>query len=100
MESLWKALETLPSADLFICSHPTAFCLLSFWLLRQPMLLHMSSTLLYGAPQDIQDFLGLARELITGPLPLVTLAEAEDKWRSKRMIQYNRSDLVNKVNIN
>ena len=24
----------------------------------------------------------------------------EDKWRSKRMIQYNRSDLVNKVNIN
>lgn len=84
MESLWNALETLPSADLFICSHPTALCLLSFWLLRQPMVLHMSSTLLYGAPQDIQDFLGLARELITGPLPLVTLAEAEIEKLKRR----------------
>ena len=44
------------------------------------------STLLYGAPPMVQDFLALARELMAGPLPLVTLAEASDAMSFKSLL--------------
>ncbi|CAE7035610.1 GIP, partial [Symbiodinium natans] len=81
-----RSLAPLQNGDLLVCAHPTSLCLMSFWAMwrfadgamrRLPMLLHISSTLLYGAPGGTaqKDFLHLARDLLTGPLPLMALAE-------------------------
>eukprot|EP00933_Yihiella_yeosuensis_P040069 TRINITY_DN34293_c0_g1_i1.p1 TRINITY_DN34293_c0_g1~~TRINITY_DN34293_c0_g1_i1.p1 ORF type:complete len:540 (-),score=40.66 TRINITY_DN34293_c0_g1_i1:174-1736(-) len=109
LQSSLKTLDSLAAADLIVCSHPVAFCLLSFWALWHPevvksnrgsptpesslrgvpMLLHLASTLLYGAPgcstcvgklrryetSGGRTFLRLARDLLAGPLPLVALTE-------------------------
>ncbi|CAE7225157.1 GIP [Symbiodinium sp. CCMP2456] len=83
-----RTLSPLREGDLVVCAHPTSLCLMSFWatwrfadelaVRRLPMLLHISSTLLYGAPGGAQGALGflrLARDLLTGPFPLMALAE-------------------------
>eukprot|EP00928_Gymnodinium_smaydae_P082141 TRINITY_DN65545_c0_g1_i1.p1 TRINITY_DN65545_c0_g1~~TRINITY_DN65545_c0_g1_i1.p1 ORF type:complete len:370 (+),score=27.46 TRINITY_DN65545_c0_g1_i1:38-1111(+) len=80
---------------MFVCAHPVAFCLLSFEALEQPrpMLVHLASTLLYGAPGctvcegglrqynsvDALEYLRAARRLLNpdgaGRRNLVALAE-------------------------
>jgi len=89
----------LRSGDLIVCSHPAALCILAFdtlWrnpssagLARKPMLVHLASTLLFGAPgcdacagpvQEYRspaalEYMRSARELFVGPLPFKAIAE-------------------------
>jgi len=100
-EALAQALVSLPGlrdADLLVCSHPVSLCFLAFMVLWQPrgaelaplpMLVHLSSTLLYGAPgctvcsgglrnyesPEALRYMQSSRELLTGQLSLVALAE-------------------------
>eukprot|EP00929_Paragymnodinium_shiwhaense_P027959 TRINITY_DN16297_c0_g1_i1.p1 TRINITY_DN16297_c0_g1~~TRINITY_DN16297_c0_g1_i1.p1 ORF type:complete len:746 (-),score=104.65 TRINITY_DN16297_c0_g1_i1:37-2274(-) len=96
--SLRAALQTLSAAfdgaDLFVCAHPAAMCFIAFEQLfamgiHVPMFVHISSTLLYGAPgcsvcsgqlrqydtDEARGYLDFVRDLLMAPLPIVALTE-------------------------